>query len=200
MAIWLKTLAAPSRPASSATGTSQSDEPDARDAERASALQAARALGGSSPSSASASAVGTFAAMAAAEARRRRGLRAPPTIADQRRREHDERETGRRRRRSRRRPRPASATHHAVLQRAPADADHGLEHDGEHRGLQAEEQRRHDADVAEGGIDQLSAMMATMPGRTNRPPAMMPPQVRAAASRYRSRVAAPRARAAACSS
>ena len=38
----------------------------------------------------------------------------------------------------------ASAQHHVVLERALADADHGFQHDREHRGLEAEEQRRND--------------------------------------------------------
>ena len=44
--------------------------------------------------------------------------------------------------------------HHVVLQRPPADAHHRLEHDGEHGGLQAEEQRLDDPHRAEGGVDQ----------------------------------------------
>ena len=35
----------------------------------------------------------------------------------------------------------AMRDHHLVLQRPPADAHHRLEHDREHRGLEAEEQR-----------------------------------------------------------
>ena len=52
------------------------------------------------------------------------------------------------------------------------------EHDREHRGLQPEEQRRDEADIAEGGVDVAQAMMAMMPGRMNSPPAMMPAGVR----------------------
>ena len=51
----------------------------------------------------------------------------------------------------------AMRDHDAVLQRALADAHHRLEDDGEHRGLQPEEQRRDDADIAEGRIDRSSA-------------------------------------------
>ena len=43
--------------------------------------------------------------------------------------------------------------HHAVAQRAPADAHHRLDHDRQHRRLQAEEQRLDQADIAEGGVD-----------------------------------------------
>jgi hypothetical protein len=38
--------------------------------------------------------------------------------------------------------------HGAVAQRAPADAHHRLEHDGEHRRLEPEEQRLDQADIA----------------------------------------------------
>ena len=48
----------------------------------------------------------------------------------------------------------ASADHHPVLERPLADAHHRLEHDGEHRRLEPEEQRRDDADLAPGGVDQ----------------------------------------------
>ena len=41
----------------------------------------------------------------------------------------------------------------SVLERALADADHRLDHDRQHRRLQAEEQRRDDRHVAAGGID-----------------------------------------------
>ena len=43
--------------------------------------------------------------------------------------------------------------HDPVAQRALADADHGLDHDRQHRGLQSEEQRLDEADIAVGGID-----------------------------------------------
>ena len=43
--------------------------------------------------------------------------------------------------------------HDPVAQRALADAHHRLEHDREHRRLQAEEQRRDEADIAVGRID-----------------------------------------------
>ena len=43
--------------------------------------------------------------------------------------------------------------HDPVAQRALADAHHGLDDDGEHRGLQPEEQRLDEADIAEGGVD-----------------------------------------------
>jgi hypothetical protein len=39
------------------------------------------------------------------------------------------------------------------LQGLAADPHHGLQHDREHRRLQPEEQRRHDANLAEGGVD-----------------------------------------------
>ena len=51
----------------------------------------------------------------------------------------------------------ASAIIDAVLQRALADAHHRLEDDRQHRRLQAEEQRRDEADVAERGVDHSSA-------------------------------------------
>ena len=47
----------------------------------------------------------------------------------------------------------ASADHDPVAQRALADADHGLDHDRQHRGLQPEEQRLDEPDLAERGID-----------------------------------------------
>ena len=53
--------------------------------------------------------------------------------------------------------RPASRDHDAVAQRAPADAHHRLDDDGEHGGFQAEEQRLDIADIAEGGIDVAQA-------------------------------------------
>jgi hypothetical protein len=40
-----------------------------------------------------------------------------------------------------------------VAQRAFADADHGLDHDRQHRGLEAKEQRLDDPDIAVGGVD-----------------------------------------------
>ncbi len=43
--------------------------------------------------------------------------------------------------------------HDPVAQRAFSDADHGLNHDGQHRSLQSEEQRLDEAHLAEGGID-----------------------------------------------
>jgi hypothetical protein len=43
--------------------------------------------------------------------------------------------------------------HDAIAQRAFADADHGLDHDGEHRGFQPEEQRLDKADIAVCRID-----------------------------------------------
>ena len=43
--------------------------------------------------------------------------------------------------------------HHSVLERAFADANQRLDHDGENRGFQAEEQRDDDGDVAPGCID-----------------------------------------------
>lgn len=42
--------------------------------------------------------------------------------------------------------------HGAVLQDAAADAQQRLDHDGEHRGLHAEEQRRHQRRLAVGGV------------------------------------------------
>src|SRR5262249_57992291 len=63
--------------------------------------------------------------------------------ADERRAEHDQRERyaeeeyadeGR----------GSEGDHDLVLERAPADADYGLQNDGEHRGLEAEEQRLDD--------------------------------------------------------
>ena len=47
----------------------------------------------------------------------------------------------------------ASATIVPVGERAPADAQHRLEHDREHRGLEAEEQRGDQRQVAERGIE-----------------------------------------------
>ena len=47
----------------------------------------------------------------------------------------------------------ASADHDVVLERPPADPQHRLEHDGEHRRLQAEEQGLDRADIAEDGVD-----------------------------------------------
>jgi hypothetical protein len=43
--------------------------------------------------------------------------------------------------------------HDAVAQRALSHADHGLDHDRQHRGLQSEEQCLDEPDLAEGGID-----------------------------------------------
>ena len=43
--------------------------------------------------------------------------------------------------------------HDPVAQRALSDADHGLDYDREHRGLQAEEQRFDEADIAVGRVD-----------------------------------------------
>ena len=40
-----------------------------------------------------------------------------------------------------------------LLERAFADANHRLDHDGEHGGFQAEEQRRDEADVAVHRVD-----------------------------------------------
>ena len=64
------------------------------------------------------------------------------------------------------------------FKRALADAHHRLENDREHGGLKPEEQRRDDPDLAEQGIDMLSAMIETTPGRTNSTPAITPPAVR----------------------
>ena len=72
----------------------------------------------------------------------------------------------------------AMRDHDPVAQRALADAHHRLDHDREHRGLQAEEQRRDEADIAAGRVDVAEAMMATTPGTMNSTPAMMPPAVR----------------------
>ena len=47
----------------------------------------------------------------------------------------------------------ASAAHGVVLERAPADPQHGLDHDHQHGGLQAEEQPLHDRDLAEQHVD-----------------------------------------------
>ena len=47
----------------------------------------------------------------------------------------------------------ASADHDPVLERLRSDPHHGLEHDREHGGLEAEEQGRDDADLAEQGVD-----------------------------------------------
>ena len=47
----------------------------------------------------------------------------------------------------------ASDAHHVVLERALADAEHRLQHDREHRGLEAEKQRDDHRHVAVGGID-----------------------------------------------
>ena len=44
--------------------------------------------------------------------------------------------------------------HDLVLERAPADPEHRLKHDREHRRLQAEEERLDDPDPAEGGVDE----------------------------------------------
>ena len=43
--------------------------------------------------------------------------------------------------------------HGVVLQGAPADAQHGLDHDHQHGGLQAEEQALHHRDLAEQHVD-----------------------------------------------
>ena len=43
--------------------------------------------------------------------------------------------------------------HQPVAQRALADADHGMDDDGEHRGLQPEEHRLDEADIAIGRVD-----------------------------------------------
>src|SRR3546814_5048331 len=47
----------------------------------------------------------------------------------------------------------SSDLHGRVLQRAPADAHHRLEHDRQHRRLQPEEQRLDDADITEAGVE-----------------------------------------------
>ena len=47
----------------------------------------------------------------------------------------------------------AMRDHHPVLQRPPADPQHRLEHDGQHGGLQAEEQRLDDATLPKSGVD-----------------------------------------------
>ena len=47
--------------------------------------------------------------------------------------------------------------HQPVAQRALADADDGLDHDREHRGLQAEEHRLDEADIAIGRVDVAQA-------------------------------------------
>src|SRR5882757_2963281 len=47
--------------------------------------------------------------------------------------------------------------HDPVAQRAFADAEHGLDHDGEHRGFQAEEQGLDEADVAVDRVDVAEA-------------------------------------------
>ena len=48
---------------------------------------------------------------------------------------------------------PGEHQHRPALERTAADAVHGLQHDREHRGLEAEEQRRDRRHAAEGGID-----------------------------------------------
>ncbi len=70
----------------------------------------------------------------------------PGTEDDERERhlEEEDRDEGRRR----------EADHDAVLERPLADAHDRLEHHREHRRLQPEEQRRDDADLAPGGVDQ----------------------------------------------
>jgi hypothetical protein len=72
--------------------------------------------------------------------------------ADQSRAEHDhrKRDVEEKDRHERRR---GEALHDRVLQRPLADAHHGLDHDGENGRLQSEEQRRHEADIAERGVD-----------------------------------------------
>ena len=47
--------------------------------------------------------------------------------------------------------------HGPVLQRARADPPDGMQHDGQHRGLEAEEQPCDETDIAEGGIDPAQA-------------------------------------------
>ena len=66
--------------------------------------------------------------------------------------QNDDRE--RNRKEEDRHERRRSETHHGVvLQRPLSDPDHGFKNDCKHRGLQAEKQRLHDADVSVSRVD-----------------------------------------------
>ena len=151
-AIWLNTLSAPSIARSAITGTSQSVSQRPATASARAALGRAWA-GSASPSTVSAAAISLpppalwppreLECLRTAR-RARQADQAGPQDDDRKRNveEEDADERGRRQR-----------AQNIVLERPPADAEHGLQHDGEHRRLEAEERRGHQRDIAERRID-----------------------------------------------
>ena len=83
--------------------------------------------------------------------------------------------------------------HDLVLERTLADPDHRLEHDREHGGLQAEEERLDDPDLPEGGVDEGERHDREHARQHEERAGDQPPWSCAGASRRRRRAAAPRA-------
>ena len=65
---------------------------------------------------------------------------------------------------------------HVVLERAPGDPEQRLHDDGEHRRLDADEQRLRERQLAEGGVKRRQRKhRRSAPGSTNSSPAASPP-------------------------